>query len=82
MRGVRPNRKGTNPFSEPWDYDKTNMFVSGLDGVPEGSVFMRKIFRVLSSWKSYHRSGSYPRVYREILKIFPHMAQEISGNWF
>ena len=34
MRGIRPNRKGTNPFSEPWDYDKTNIFVSGLDGVP------------------------------------------------
>ena len=51
MRGVRPNRKGTNPFSEPWDYDKTNIFVSGLDGVPEGSIFMRKIFRDRSCWK-------------------------------
>ena len=51
MRGVRPNRKGKNPFSEPWDYDKTNIFVSGLDGVPEGSIFMKKIFRDRSCWK-------------------------------
>ncbi len=82
MRGIRPNRKGTNPFSEPWDYDKTNIFVSGLDGVPGGSVFMRKIFRVRSCWKFYHRCGSYSRVYPEIFKFFPHMVQEIFANYF
>ena len=80
MRGIRQNRKGTNPFSEPWDYEKTNIYVSRFDGISKGFVFMKKIFRVRSCWKFYPRCDSYPRVHPEILKIFPHMVQEIFGN--
>ncbi len=41
---MRPILNSTNPFLEPSDDDKTNIFVLGLDGVPEEPVIYEENF--------------------------------------